>query len=118
MPDEVQPPSHYWVPDPRDDGQYANVVLKLTDPTNSWRVEAKWDECIHLLEYTAWGANGVPIESDDNVHTAPEYHHICGNLDEWIARLTALRDLAREHFAANEGARSMGSYGLTEKRDA
>lgn len=60
--------------------------------TNAWPKKSatvKWDGCIHLFEINS------PVDEEG------QYWHIC-DINEMIARLTELRDKAREHFGECE----------------
>jgi hypothetical protein len=61
--------------------------LELRDPDGWYEASVKWDGCVHFLRHFN--------EPDGKGDT--DYLHIC-DLDEEIARLTALRDMSRAHF--------------------
>lgn len=64
--------------------------LEVDDGEGWWSAFVKWDGCLEVTRYF-----NVPYGegNEDNESTI----HIC-DLDEFIARLEALRALARQHF--------------------
>ncbi len=75
--------------------------LELHDPEGWWEATVKWDGCVDLHK-----AGNVPFD-DAHGHSysdmkyrdeeCDDYIHIC-DLDDAIARLQALREMALAHF--------------------
>lgn len=68
--------------------------LEVNDGEGWYSAVVKWDGCIHLNRYYnfPWGKDPIHPEADNE-----DYIHIC-DLDEFIARLQALKVMAETHF--------------------
>lgn len=67
--------------------------LELVDPEGWYHAIVKFDGCIHFNRYC-----NIPIhELQPGQEADIDYLHIC-DLDDTIARLQALRDIAKAHF--------------------
>ena len=87
----------------RPDKTSDHLVLHLRDPDGWYEAMVKWDGCIHFYQ-----AGNVPFDATFGQSEGPrdesacdDYIHIC-DLDDFIARLAALRDAARAHFGEKE----------------
>lgn len=89
----LQPPAAYWQGGPADTNEYC---LSVMDPNRWWKAVVKFDGCVHFNH--AHNAAFKPDGSDNTENGGDsDYSHIC-DLDDYIERLLALRDLALKHF--------------------
>ena len=63
--------------------------LEVEDPEGWYKAVVKWDGCVHLNRFF-----NLPFTQGGN---DSDYLHVC-DLNDFIDRLTELRDLARQHF--------------------
>jgi hypothetical protein len=75
-----------------DEADKRETILSLTDGEGWWSADVRFDGCVHLWRY-ANEPKGEPGRDDG----CDDYMHIC-DIDDFIARLTELRDRARERF--------------------
>jgi hypothetical protein len=75
------------------------VWLEVADPDGWYEAVVKWDGCIHFHH-----AGNVPFRDDfghsttaRDKHACDDYIHLC-DLDDMIARLQALREVAVGYF--------------------
>ena len=83
--------SEMWraIPDKTTD-----IWLEVVDPDGWYSAIVKWDGCVDFYSY----ANSPFVEGENRDEDCDDYIHIC-DLDEYIDRLTKLRDEARKHFS-------------------
>jgi hypothetical protein len=95
-------PKRYWEPDPTDEQQGLCI---LNDPEKRYRCYCKWDGMIHLWFYEdeyafncdtrEYGPEAAKTSHDD-------YYWCIGDievLDDVIARLSAIKDSAKNWYA-------------------
>lgn len=84
----------FWIDEPG--GTKARHWIDLIDPEGWYKASVKWDGCVHFRR--AYNLPYPHPEGDDDAFE--DYIHIC-DLDEFIARLQALKQKAIEHFGGD-----------------
>lgn len=76
--------SKHW--ETTQDREYVRTV---ESPNGEWQATFRFDGCVDIHR----AFNGLTVEEDDD----PDSMHIC-DLDEFIEKLTELREIARAKF--------------------
>ena len=65
----------------------STVAMYVSSLNKEWSADVRFDGCVHLRRYY----------NSPGPHADQDYLHIC-DLDEFIAQMQELRELAKAHF--------------------
>lgn len=76
--------------------------LEVRDPDGWWEAVVKWDGCIHLhhagnVPFDKEHGDSQSSEAERDKSACDDYIHLC-DIDDAIARLQALKQMALAHF--------------------
>lgn len=76
--------------------------LELVDPEGWYSAGVRWDGCVYFYRYF-----NAPISDKTRDDEDPNYLHIC-DIDDAIARLQALKQIAQQFFSGEQGEEYWG----------